>query len=67
MATTSRLDDSALRVVAKDAASGPTRDVDTRASDETDHLLGSPENARRLLKSIAELEAGGGSERELKD
>lgn len=34
-------------------------------SAETDHLLRSPNNARRLLESIAELEGGGGTEREL--
>jgi hypothetical protein len=32
---------------------------------ETDYLLRSPNNARRLLESIAELEGGGGIEREL--
>jgi antitoxin YefM len=32
---------------------------------ETDYLLRSPENAKRLIESIAELEAGGGKEREL--
>lgn len=32
---------------------------------ETDYLLRSPNNARRLLESIAELEGGGGTEREL--
>jgi antitoxin YefM len=34
---------------------------------ETLHLLSSPENARILLKSIAELDAGKGIERELID
>ncbi len=33
--------------------------------DETAYLLSSPRNAERLLKSIAELEAGGGAERKL--
>lgn len=33
--------------------------------DETAYLLSSPRNAERLLKSIAELEAGGGTERKL--
>lgn len=33
--------------------------------EETAYLLRSPENARRLLASIRELETGGGSEREL--
>lgn len=33
--------------------------------EETAYLLRAPANARRLLESIAELEAGKGSEREL--
>ncbi len=33
--------------------------------DETAYLLSSPRNAERLLKSITELEAGGGTERKL--
>lgn len=33
--------------------------------EETAYLLRTPRNARRLLESIAELEAGGGAEREL--
>ena len=33
--------------------------------DETAYLLRNPENARRLLKSVADLEAGAGKEREL--
>jgi antitoxin YefM len=33
--------------------------------DETAYLLSSPRNAERLLKSVAELEAGGGAERKL--
>ncbi|RXZ66565.1 type II toxin-antitoxin system Phd/YefM family antitoxin [Pelagerythrobacter rhizovicinus] len=32
---------------------------------ETEHLLSSPENARRLRESIAELDRGEGVEREL--
>lgn len=35
------------------------------AIQETLHLLKSPENARRLHRSIAQLEAGEGQEREL--
>ena len=35
--------------------------------DETLYLLRSPENARRLLASIAQLEAGQGTERELNE
>jgi antitoxin YefM len=35
------------------------------ALEETAYLLRSPKNARRLLESIAELEAGGGIVREL--
>lgn len=31
----------------------------------TQHLLKSPENARRLMEAIAEYEAGGGIERQL--
>lgn len=38
---------------------------DYAAMEETTYLLRSPKNARRLLESIAELESGGGSEREL--
>ncbi|MGC8492943.1 MAG: type II toxin-antitoxin system Phd/YefM family antitoxin [Syntrophobacteraceae bacterium] len=38
---------------------------DYEALEETAYLLRTPRNTRRLLESIAELEAGGGSEREL--
>ena len=38
---------------------------DYNALEETAYLLRSPKNARRLLESIAELEAGKGSVREL--
>ncbi len=38
---------------------------DFQAMEETVYLLRSPANARRLLESIAELESGQGSEREL--
>ncbi|QVL50854.1 MAG: type II toxin-antitoxin system prevent-host-death family antitoxin [Thiocapsa sp.] len=38
---------------------------DFEALEETAYLLRSPTNARRLLESIAELEAGGGAERAL--
>jgi antitoxin YefM len=38
---------------------------DYESLEETAYLLRSPRNARRLLESIAELEAGGGTEREL--
>ena len=38
---------------------------DYEAMEETTYLLRSPANARQLLESIAELEAGGGKEREL--
>jgi antitoxin YefM len=37
---------------------------DYQALEETAYLLRSPKNARRLLESIAELESGGGLERE---
>ena len=40
---------------------------DYEALEETAYLLRSPKNARRLLESIAELEAGKGSEKELVD
>lgn len=33
--------------------------------EETEYLLRSPENARQLRESIAEIENGGGTEREL--
>jgi len=38
---------------------------DYEALEETAYLLRSPKNARRLLESIAQLEAGGGIVREL--
>ena len=38
---------------------------DYQALEETAYLLRSPENARRLLSSIAEMEKGGGTERQL--
>lgn len=38
---------------------------DYQAMEETTYLLRSPANARNLLESIAELEAGKGHEREL--
>ena len=38
---------------------------DYQAQEETAYLLRAPANARRLLESIAELEAGKGKEREL--
>lgn len=38
---------------------------DYEALQETAYLLRSPKNARRLLESIAQLEEGGGQEREL--
>lgn len=38
---------------------------DFEALEETSFLLRGPKNAQRLLESIAELEAGGGTEREL--
>ena len=38
---------------------------DYESLEETAYLLRSPRNARRILESIAELESGGGTEREL--
>ena len=38
---------------------------DYESLEENAYLLRSPRNARRLIESIAELEAGGGTEREL--
>lgn len=38
---------------------------DYKSLEETAYLLRSPKNARRLIEAIAELERGGGSEREL--
>ncbi|MFP4195098.1 MAG: YoeB-YefM toxin-antitoxin system antitoxin YefM [Desulfobacterales bacterium] len=38
---------------------------DYEALEETAYLLRSPENARRLFESVAELEHGRGTEREL--
>jgi antitoxin YefM len=40
---------------------------DYQALEETAYLLRSPKNARRLLESVAELESGGGTERQLHD
>jgi antitoxin YefM len=40
---------------------------DYQAMEETTYLLRSPANARQLLESIAELEAGNGVERELSE
>jgi len=39
--------------------------ADHRSIEETAHLLRSPKNAMRLLESIAELERGGDTAREL--
>ena len=38
---------------------------DYKALEETAYLLRSPKNARRLLESMAELESGSGTQREL--
>ena len=40
---------------------------DYQALEETAYLLRSPKNARRLLESVAELEGGKGTEKELVD
>jgi len=39
--------------------------TDWNSMEETMHLLSSPRNATRLLESIAELDAGKGTEQEL--
>jgi len=39
--------------------------TDWNSMEETMHLLSSPRNAKRLLESIAELDAGKGTEQEL--
>lgn len=38
---------------------------DYKSLEETAYLLRSPKNARRLIEAIAELERGGGTQREL--
>ena len=38
---------------------------DYKALEETAYLLRSPKNAKRLIEAIAELERGGGTQREL--
>lgn len=40
---------------------------DFASYEETSYLLQSPVNAERLLKAVAELEAGGGTERKLSE
>jgi len=40
---------------------------DYQALEETSHLLRNPKNARRLLDSVNELDAGGGIERALNE
>ncbi len=40
---------------------------DYASFEETRYLLASPRNAERLLESIAELDGGGGGERELSE
>ena len=39
--------------------------ADWNAMEETLHLLSSPTNAQRLLESVRQLDAGGGTERRL--
>jgi antitoxin YefM len=39
--------------------------ADYKSLEETAYLLRSPKNAKRLIEAIAELERGGGTEREL--
>jgi len=40
---------------------------DYQSLEEISYLLRSPQNARRLLNSINELDAGGGTERKLQE
>ncbi len=40
---------------------------DYQSLEETAYLLRSPKNVRRLLESVAELNSGGGAERELSE
>jgi antitoxin YefM len=40
---------------------------DYQGLEETAYLLRSPKNVRRLLESVAELNSGGGAERELSE
>ena len=54
---------TAVRMATGAAAS--TSESGTRQMDETEFLLSSPANARRLRKAIAGLAAGEGVEREL--
>ncbi len=54
-------DASRLRVI----ITGERSLEDYQAMEETVYLLRSPANARRLLESIAELEAGKGTVRQL--
>ena len=47
------------------ASQGLLAEVESSALKEMEHLLRSPANATRLMESIAELEAGGGTDRKL--
>jgi antitoxin YefM len=59
-------DHSPLIVTRKSSASVVMMSLDDyEALEETSYLLRSPKSARRLLESIAELETGGGTDREL--
>lgn len=56
------------QVLVDSASSAPPVSEDGDAGDqETAYLLGNPVNARRLLQSVAALEAGCGEVRELKN
>ena len=56
-------DQTPIIVTRKASASVATISLDDyEAHEDTSYLLRSPKNARRLLESIAELEAGGGTE-----
>lgn len=61
-------DHAAITITRKNARSVVIMSLeDFEALEETAYLLRSPENARRLIESISELEAGGGQARKLVD
>jgi antitoxin YefM len=60
-------DDHEVMIMTREAQQSVVSLADDNALEETAFLLRSPQNAQRLLGSIAELEAGLGTERELLD